>query len=43
MAELAAKGEVDAAEARRALGDAAREVGLGQAEIRGVFRSAKLA
>jgi hypothetical protein len=43
MAELVAKGEVDAAEARRALGDAAREVGLGMAEIRGVFRSAKLA
>lgn len=43
MAELVAKGEVDAGEARRALGDAAREVGLGQAEIRGVFRSAKLA
>lgn len=43
MAELAGRGEVNAAEARRALGDAAREVGLGQAEIRGVFRSAKLA
>jgi len=42
MAELAGKGEVDAGTARRALGDAAREVGLGVSEIRAVFRSARL-
>lgn len=43
MAELAAKGEADAGDARRELGAAAVQIGLGQAEIRGVFRSAKLA
>jgi hypothetical protein len=42
MAELAAKGEVSAADARRALGEAAAQIGLPPAEVRGVMRSAKL-
>ena len=42
MAELAAKGEVNAADARRELGEAAAQIGLPAAEVRGVMRSAKL-
>jgi hypothetical protein len=42
MAELSAKGEASAGDARRELAAAAAQIGLSQSEVRAVFRSAKL-